>query len=128
MWKRKSKPFEVHRVAKGLIRRYPTLRWLYPGMRVKRYAALAGLGTLLLAHGLARFLPPPPPEPWAWVLIPLGLLLLVGGIRSMNRSMLSALTEPEEVPERVYVRRRLEQGPKVVPSAGEPGFPGCLRA
>ncbi|WP_423247869.1 gluconeogenesis factor YvcK family protein [Thermus altitudinis] len=127
MWTRRSKPLGFSRGAKGLARRFPPLRWLYPGMRVKRYAALAGLGVLLTAYGLARFLPPPPPEPGAWVLILLGLLLLVGGIRSMNRSMLSAFTEPEEVPERVYVRRRLEQGPKVVAFGGGTGLSRVLR-
>ncbi|WP_430731873.1 gluconeogenesis factor YvcK family protein [Thermus thermamylovorans] len=96
-------------------------------MRVKRYAALAGLGAGLLAYGLARFLPPPPPEPWAWGAALLGLLLLVGGVRAMNRSMLSAFTEPEEVPERVYVRRRLEQGPKVVAFGGGTGLSRVLR-
>ncbi|WP_436410790.1 gluconeogenesis factor YvcK family protein [Thermus scotoductus] len=96
-------------------------------MRVKRYAALAGLGVGLMAFGLARFLPPPPPEPWALGLVLLGLTLLVGGVRSMNRSMLSAFTEPEAVPERVYVRRRLEQGPKVVAFGGGTGLSRVLR-
>ncbi|MFX7906648.1 2-phospho-L-lactate transferase CofD family protein, partial [Acinetobacter baumannii] len=45
----------------------------------------------------------------------------------MNRSMLSAFTEPEAVPERVYVRRRLEQGPKVVAFGGGTGLSRVLR-
>ncbi|WP_448567043.1 gluconeogenesis factor YvcK family protein, partial [Thermus sp.] len=117
MWKR----------SEGLFRRFPALRWLYPGMRVKRYALLAGLGVLLLALGLAPFLPSPPPGPWVLGLSLLGFLLLVGGIRAMNRSMLSTLTEPEEVPERVYVRRRLERGPKVVAFGGGTGLSRVLR-
>ena len=127
MWTRRSKYQGLYRVAKGLARRFPPLRWLYPGMRVKRYAALAGLGVGLMAYGLARFLPPPPPEPWALGLVLLGLALLVGGVRSMNRSMLSAFTEPEAAPERVYVRRRLEQGPKVVAFGGGTGLSRVLR-
>nr|WP_235187277.1 gluconeogenesis factor YvcK family protein [Thermus caliditerrae] len=96
-------------------------------MRVKRYAALAALGALCLAYGLVPFLPPPPPAPWAFGAVLLGLLLLVGGVRAMNRSMLSAFTEPEDVPERVYVRRRLEQGPKVVAFGGGTGLSRVLR-
>jgi membrane protein implicated in regulation of membrane protease activity len=118
MWKR----------SEGLFRRFPALRWLYPGMRVKRYALVAALGVLLLALGLAPLLPALPLWPWALALSLLGLLLLVGGIRAMNRSLLSALTEPEEVPERVYVRRRLERGPKVVAFGGGTGLSGCLGA
>jgi uncharacterized cofD-like protein len=117
MWKR----------SEGLFRRFPALRWLYPGMRVKRYALVAALGVLLLALGLAPLLPALPLWPWALALGLLGLLLLVGGIRAMNRSLLSALTEPEEVPERVYVRRRLERGPKVVAFGGGTGLSRMLR-
>jgi hypothetical protein len=51
MWKR----------SEGLFRRFPALRWLYPGMRVKRYALVAALGVLLLALGLAPLLPAPCP-------------------------------------------------------------------
>ncbi|WP_117237734.1 gluconeogenesis factor YvcK family protein [Thermus sediminis] len=109
-----------------LFRRLPALRWLYPGMRVKRYAALAGLGVLLLAWGLAPLLPPLPQGALGPALALLGLLLLVGGIRAMNRSFLSALMEPEEVPERVYVRRRLEKGPRVVAFGGGTGLSRVL--
>jgi len=118
MWRRKPE---------GLFRHFPALRWLYPGMRVKRYALVAGLGVLLLAFGLAPFLPSLPQGPLGPALALLGLLLLLGGIRAMNRSVLSALTEPEEVPERVYVRRRLERGPKVVAFGGGTGLSRMLR-
>jgi len=94
-------------------------------MRVKRYAAVAGLGALLLSWGLGPLFPPPPlPGP---LLFLLGLGLLVGGIRAMNRSMLSAFTRPEEVPERVYVRRRLERGPRVVAFGGGTGLSRVLK-
>jgi len=118
MWRRKPE---------GLFRHFPALRWLYPGMRVKRYALVAGLGVLLLAFGLAPFLPSLPQGPLGPALALLGLLLLLGGIRAMNRSVLSALTEPEEVPERVYVKRRLEQGPRVVAFGGGTGLSRMLR-
>ncbi len=113
MWRRRTK------------RAYPIWRWLYPGMRVKRYAFLAALGVLLVGFGLHALLPP-----WdegAWVALPIGVLLTVGGIWAMNRSMLSAFTVPEEVPERVYIRRRLEAGPKVVAFGGGTGLSRVLR-
>ncbi|MGC8968084.1 MAG: gluconeogenesis factor YvcK family protein [Thermus sp.] len=115
MWRRRP----------SLAKRFPALRWLYPGMRVKRYAALAGLGALLLSWGLGPLFPPPPlPGP---LLSLLGLGLLAGGIRAMNRSMLAAFTRPEEVPERVYVRRKLEAGPRVVAFGGGTGLSRVLK-
>ncbi|WP_243093990.1 gluconeogenesis factor YvcK family protein [Thermus thalpophilus] len=114
MWKRRLSP--------------PSLRWLYPGMRVKRFALLALLGVLLFGVGLAELLPTLGlGGPWPWGLLFGGLLLAVLGIWAMNRSMLAALTEPEEVPERVYVRRRLERGPKVVAFGGGTGLSRVLR-
>lgn len=99
-------------------------RWLVPGMRVKRYALFALLSALLAAWGLSPFFPPPP---WPWALVLAGGLGAVLGLRAMNRSLLSAITEPEEVPERVYVRRRLEQGPKVVAFGGGSGLSRVLK-
>ncbi|APD09308.1 MULTISPECIES: gluconeogenesis factor YvcK family protein [Thermus] len=114
MWRRRLSP--------------PSLRWLYPGMRVKRFALLALLGVLLFGLGLAELLPSLGLQgPWPWGLLLGGLFLGVLGIWTMNRSMLSAFTEPEEVPERVYVRRRLEQGPKVVAFGGGTGLSRILR-
>ena len=118
MWKR----------SECLFRRFPALRWLYPGMRVKRYALVAALGVLLLALGLAPLLPALPLWPWALALGLLGLLLLVGGIRAMNRSLLSALTEPEECRRGSMCGEGWNGAPRWWPSAGAQGFPGCLGA
>lgn len=96
-------------------------------MRVKRYALLAALGVFLSGLGLKELLPPWGLGGWAWALLLLGLALLVGGVRAMNRSMLSAIAIPEEVPERVYVRRRLEAGPRVVAFGGGTGLSRVLK-
>lgn len=112
--------------ARSLLR-HPAWRWLYPGMRVKRYALLAALGALLLGLGLKDLLPSLSlGGAWPWALL-LGGGLLVGGIWAMNRSMLSAFTDPREVPVRVYVRRRLEAGPRVVAFGGGTGLSRVLR-
>lgn len=117
MWRRKARFL------------YPSsLRWLYPGMRVKRFALLALLGVFLFGLGLAEALPPLGlSAPWPLVLLLLGGALAVIGVLAMNRSMLSAITAPEEVPERVYVRRRLELGPRIVAFGGGTGLSRVLR-
>ena len=55
---------------------HPAWRWLHPGMRVKRYAALAGLGVGMAAWGLGQALPLPALPPLAaW-----GVAALGGGL------------------------------------------------
>ena len=67
MWRRRLSP--------------PSLRWLYPGMRVKRFALLALLGVLLFGLGLAELLPSLGLQgPWPWGLLLGGLFLGVLGI------------------------------------------------
>lgn len=105
-------------------RRNKAWRWLIPGMRVKRYAFLALLGALLAAWGLSPFFPP---APWPFGFFLMGSLTAILSIRAMNRSLLSAITEPEEVPERVYIRRRLEAGPRVVAFGGGSGLSRVLK-
>ncbi len=113
-----------------------SLAWLRPGMRVKRYAAVAALGFLLALFGvglasagfpfpeLARWLLEQgvPPVPVGLGLLAVGVVLLVLGVRWMNRSILSALTDPDRVPGLVYRRRRLEAGPRVVALGGGTGL------
>jgi len=114
----------------------PSLEWLRPGLRVKRYAALAALGFLLALFGVGLASAGAPfPELARWLLargvspvaaglltLALGVVLLVLGIRWMNRSILSALTDPDRVPGLVYRRRRLEAGPRVVAMGGGTGL------
>jgi len=106
--------------------------WLKPGIRVKRYLAVAAAGFLLALLGaglLGRALADPPAALWGPVfLILLGLGLLVVGVRSMNRSILAALLgDPDKVPELVFQKRRLSQGPRIVAMGGGTGLSRLLK-
>ena len=132
MWKRVTKSF------------LSSLRWLLPGMRVKRYLLIAALGMLLMFVGVAQL-------SWQgvvlnWVLniallnskigLPLwitgtlfllmGALVFLAGMRAMNRSILSAITDPDDVPKQVWRKRRLELGPRVVALGGGTGLSNLL--
>ncbi len=121
-----------------------SLRWLLPGMRVKRYLLVAAAGMLLAFLGVAQL-------SWQgafldWVLdfvqlagrlgLPLwlsgtlcfllGMFVFIAGMRAMNRSVLSAITDPDEVPERVWRKRRLEQGPRIAALGGGTGLSNLL--
>ena len=106
--------------------------WAKPGIRVKRYLAVAAAGFLLALLGagfLSRSLIDASPALWAPVLlILLGLGLLVVGVRSMNRSILTALLgDPDKAPELVFQKRRLSQGPKIVAMGGGTGLSRLLK-
>jgi len=121
-----------------------SLRWLLPGMRVKRYLLVAAAGMLLAFLGVAQL-------SWQgafldWVLkfvqlagragLPLwlsgtlcfllGMFVFIAGMRAMNRSVLSAITDPDEVPQQVWRKRKLEHGPRVVSLGGGTGLSNLL--
>ena len=121
------------------------LRWLYPGMRVKRWLIIAIVGVLLISLGLSLILSVPYLRiiyySWRtlvyelirsyWLGVCFGLLWIVGGIvlvvyglQKMNRSIISAIKpiSREEVAQTVFRRRQLEKGPNIVAIGGGHGL------
>ena len=129
-----------------------SLRWLSPGLGVKRWLALILAGTTLLGIGFGIFIleiyraTPASAQPW-WldflsrvslrqldrplrVLIfgTLGLGLLSGGIYGLNRALLSPFIRPgSPVIDTIAGHRRRERGPRVVAIGGGHGLAMLLR-
>ncbi len=124
------------------------IKWLYPGLGVKRwmFLALGGIvlcmvGTILLVAAIfpltrAEILLQAeywlgPVSRWPWVLlIPfLGLLILALGIYIGFRSLLVALApiSDQSVLDVLYSRRYLRRGPKIVVIGGGTGLSTLLR-
>jgi uncharacterized cofD-like protein len=127
-----------------------SLKWLIPGMQVKRWLLLLLVGITLLALGIAaslidayRTVTVPP----AWqqavsvatiqgyplvrsiLLIVTGGLLIVAGLVGLNRSLLHAVN-PEGTGALVEIvdrRRRSQSGPKIVAIGGGTGLSTLLR-
>ncbi|MGQ9746623.1 MAG: gluconeogenesis factor YvcK family protein [Candidatus Caldatribacteriaceae bacterium] len=120
-------------------------RWLYPGMRVKRWLILAVCGVLLLSLGMSLILANPYFRVlygyWRELVFDImgsyriailfgffwvagGVILIVYGLQRMNRSILGAVTpSPEsEVVNKVFLKRRLERGPHIVAIGGGHGL------
>lgn len=131
--------------------RMRSLKWLIPGMRVKRWLLLSVAGVTLLGLGLAYGLldlyqaiavPPrlqpaaemltlqPAPQPLRALLFGvLGVALIATGLVGLNRTLLAAVgAEPaRDLVDLVDRRRRLRSGPKIVAIGGGTGLSTLLR-
>lgn len=114
------------------------LKWLYPGMRIKRWLLLALAGTLLVALGFL-WLVLGELGPWSptWPLRPvLGVASVVAGgalvylgLSSAIRSIVAAVAPAQgrDLASAVYARRQQERGPHVVGLGGGTGLATLLR-
>jgi len=122
------------------------LRWMEPGLGVKRWIGLMVLGTALIGLGLAYFLldiyRTSGYSPWldvvtlralprwlrALLLGTSGISLLLLSVFRLNRALLAPFLRPgRHVVEAVAEHRRLERGPKIVAIGGGTGLSTLLR-
>ena len=108
------------------------LKWMYPGLGIKRWFFLFLGGVGLGSYGLAMVLPIPlpPTSPLRGILfIGLGLVLAMVGLRQTFRSLLSVILPPDEerLVDVIYRRRHLGKGPKIVTLGGGTGLSVLLR-
>ncbi|MFS8571664.1 MAG: YvcK family protein, partial [Clostridia bacterium] len=128
------------------------VKWLYPGMGVKRWLLLVGLGVVLfgvgssLAFGLEIFsalqqvlirplasalgtLPQIASTLLGVVGAGVGLVLIVAGIRQTIRSVAAIFLKEnvDRLPDIVFEQRQLKRGPRVVAIGGGTGLSTLLR-
>ncbi len=110
---------------------FPGLKWLYPGMRIKRWFLLALAGSFCMASGLAGLLPARPAAvPARLALVLGGLALVMVGLRRLVGSIVAALHPGqgrEDLAAAVFARRLQERGPRVVGLGGGTGLGTLLR-
>lgn len=126
---------------------FSSSRWLVPGLGLKRWLVVLGLGTAVFSLAIVnllflleqqawlagsvsywltlQFLP----SPWQ-IIVPLvlGISLILGSILQLGRT----LTAPFQaaggsVAERIYEHSRQRRGPNIVAIGGGTGMPGLLR-
>lgn len=106
------------------------IKWFYPGMRVKRWLAMAIGGVLTFGMGSALL----PIEGgivlrlFSLVILVLGLVSLVFGVGLMVRSLLEVVSpaQGQDLVELVFQQRYLEKGPKIVVIGGGTGLSTLL--
>lgn len=117
------------------------MKWLYPGMRVKRWLVLLVCGIIVIATGFTLFFASNQPLV-VWLganklgplgsgiaLITIGSLAVAIAIRFGIRSIISAI-KPADVAnlaQQVYRSRNLEKGPRIVTIGGGTGLGTMLR-
>lgn len=131
---------------------FPSRKWLYPGMHVKRWIALLIIGFMALSLACAMalawvyrnvdfvqpFTEPVQtvtlqfiPHPFRELLVgTVGLALTVFAIWKLNVSLMEVVSEPrnrERLVDLVYARRLLKTGPRVVTIGGGTGQAILLR-
>jgi uncharacterized cofD-like protein len=132
-----------------------SVKWLYPGMRVKRWLMLSFVGVVLVIVG-AAFVANLAYLDWTYMLerntdflfsfmgfqmsksqyvvlgvliAAIGLAIVLGSIIQFNRSVLAAVAPDvrEDLADRIFVRRSLAQGQRIVVVGGGTGLSTMLR-
>ncbi len=108
-------------------------KWLYPGMRIKRWGFLSLLGIILILVGVsgATKLPADLSGSIAYVYyanVLLGIILIILGFKNMMVSVVSLLLphKDEHLIDIMYQKRFLEHGPRVVAIGGGTGLSTIL--
>lgn len=106
------------------------LKWLYPGMKIKRWIFTSGTGVLLVATGsivliLKRF---PGSKTIGITVIILGALIIIYGMKRMLKSFVAVFLpqREKELVDIMYHYSQLEKGPKVVVIGGGTGLSTIL--
>jgi len=109
---------------------FKKLRWLYPGIKIKRWISLGFLGIVIVIIGVARFIS----DTTLWLRVAdslgifLGIMVVIAGVRSMVQSFLGIFLPylEEDLVDVLYKKRYLGKGPKIVAIGGGHGLANLL--
>ncbi len=121
-------------------------RWLIPGIGIKRWLMVLGIGTAVIGIGLGNvlstaylqiWLPTAVyetlslqflPLPWRLLLtMAAGGLLILLGVIKIGRNLVAPFSLDMDVAEMVYHHSRRQRGPHIVAIGGGTGLPSLLR-
>jgi len=123
------------------------MRWLWPGLGVKRWIVLGALGLALVGFGAGTIAAPPTGETgmtgavhralasvaplWLFgaLLVAAGAVVTFWGMRQMVRSIVSVVSPKDHgrLAEALYAKRCLAEGPRLVALGGGTGLSTLLR-
>ncbi|HPM42421.1 MAG TPA: YvcK family protein, partial [Candidatus Omnitrophota bacterium] len=101
-------------------------KWLYPGMWVKRWIMLAVFGVIMISMGFVMVIleQSPQSKTFAGVTIIVGILAVVSGIKRVIKSFVTIFLPKgsDGLVDKVYERRVLDKGPRIVVVGGGTGL------
>ncbi|MCM8812421.1 MAG: YvcK family protein [Candidatus Omnitrophica bacterium] len=109
------------------------LKWLYPGMNVKRWIVLLILGVIALVSGTVVCVRDVTRDVFPLVgslVVFIGIALVISGIERLIKSLTAIfrpLYQEKELVDIVYKRRQLSKGPKLVVIGGGTGLSVLLQ-
>ena len=107
------------------------LKWLYPGMLIKRWISLTVFGILMISMGfvIVIFERSSENKTIAGLIIVLGIMCVIFAVKRILKSFMTALVpngSSNPLVEKIYERRILEKGPKIVVVGGGTGLSTLL--
>jgi uncharacterized cofD-like protein len=109
-----------------MIKILKAFKWLYPGMRVKRWSFLAIFGVIMVSMGFVMVISETASKSktFAAVIIIAGMIAIITGIKRIIKSFVTILLPSKEgdLVDKVYNKLILERGPKVVVVGGGTGL------
>lgn len=105
------------------------IKWLYPGMRVKRWLALGLAGLLMIITGSVHLIGGARGWELAAALfsVTAGFVVVFLALRKAFLSVMETLAPQDNLVEKVFNHRQLEKGPKIVVIGGGTGLSVLLR-
>lgn len=110
------------------------LKWLYPGMLIKRWISLSIFGILMISMGFVIVISERNPDnkTIAGIIMVTGILCVIFAVKRILKSLVSAImpepsfAEKDRLVEKIYEKRILEKGPKIVVVGGGTGLSTLL--
>src|SRR5258707_953474 len=105
------------------------LKWLYPGIKVKRWMLTSLFGVLVVGIGAVFFVSPYSfVRTFATLIVFCGIVFIILGMGKMIVSLLTLFLPQRErdIVNILYQRRYLERGPKIVAVGGGHGLSHLL--
>ncbi|MBF0215492.1 MAG: YvcK family protein [Candidatus Omnitrophica bacterium] len=107
------------------------LKWLYPGMLIKRWISLSVIGIVMVAMGFVIVIAEKIPEnkTIAGLIIILGIMIMVYAVKRIFKTLVTALVPQSYdslLVDKVYEKHVLVRGPKIVVIGGGTGLSTLL--